>query len=107
MSTSDRQESPANIAETVKVFRIHIRATPEAIWTAITDPAWNARFTRVTYEITDEGNGVCALTLSHDVTGAPKVTSLVAGDFPEFGGGWAQTFSDLKTLLETGSPLYP
>lgn len=172
MSTIDKAETPApSTAVTVKVFRVHIRATAEAIWTAITDPSWNARygyqapaeyelrsggvfrtmpsdamrehgagegpildgevleaepplrlvhtwrtlwhpefatdgFTRVTYEIVDEGNGICTLTVSHDVTGAAKIASLVAGDFPEFGGGWAQTLSDLKTLLETGSPLY-
>jgi uncharacterized protein YndB with AHSA1/START domain len=31
-------------APTVQVYRIHIRATPEAIWTAITDPEWTERY---------------------------------------------------------------
>lgn len=173
MSTTDQVKAPAatTTAVTVKVFRVHIRASAEAIWEAITSPTWNVRygyqapaeyelrpggafrtlpseamrqhgasdgpildgevleadpphrlvhtwrtlwhpefavdgFTRVTYEIEDEGNGVCTLTVSHDVTDTPRIASLVAGDFPEFGGGWAQTLSDLKTLLETGSPLY-
>jgi uncharacterized protein YndB with AHSA1/START domain len=29
---------------TTQVYRVYIRATPEAIWTAITDPEWTVRF---------------------------------------------------------------
>ncbi len=29
---------------TTQVYRVYIRATPEAIWTAITDPGWTARY---------------------------------------------------------------
>ncbi len=29
---------------TVQIHRIHIKATPEAIWQAITDPEWNGRY---------------------------------------------------------------
>ena len=29
---------------TVQVHRVYIRATPQAVWDAITDPAWNARY---------------------------------------------------------------
>ncbi|WP_433828828.1 SRPBCC domain-containing protein [Actinoplanes sp. CA-015351] len=29
---------------TTQVFRIWIKATPEKIWTAVTDPEWNARY---------------------------------------------------------------
>ena len=31
---------------------------------------------------------------------------LVAGAIEGAGGGWAEVLSDLKTLLETGKPLY-
>jgi DNA-binding transcriptional ArsR family regulator/uncharacterized protein YndB with AHSA1/START domain len=62
-------------------------------------------FTRLTYELEERGAGVTQLTLTHDVTGAPRTASLVSGDLPQFGGGWPQILSDLKTVLETGSPL--
>jgi uncharacterized protein YndB with AHSA1/START domain len=29
---------------TTQVFRVHIRASAEAIWTAITDPEWTQRY---------------------------------------------------------------
>jgi uncharacterized protein YndB with AHSA1/START domain len=29
---------------TTQVYRVYIRATPQAIWDAITDPEWNRRF---------------------------------------------------------------
>ena len=31
-------------AVTTQVYRVYIKATPQAVWDAITDPAWNARF---------------------------------------------------------------
>jgi len=31
-------------ARTTQVFRIYIKATPEKVWAAITDPEWNARY---------------------------------------------------------------
>jgi uncharacterized protein YndB with AHSA1/START domain len=31
-------------ARTVQAYRVYIRATPEAVWAAITDPAWTARY---------------------------------------------------------------
>ena len=31
-------------AKIVQVYRVYIRATPEAIWTAITDPEWSNRY---------------------------------------------------------------
>jgi uncharacterized protein YndB with AHSA1/START domain len=35
--------SEANV-ETTQVYRVYIRATPEAIWEAITQPQWSARY---------------------------------------------------------------
>jgi uncharacterized protein YndB with AHSA1/START domain len=72
------------------------------------DPSIAAEgFTRLTYEITESKGGVCALTVTHDVTGAPGMAALMRGDLEAMGagGGWAWTLSGLKTLLETGKEL--
>ena len=61
--------------------------------------------TRLIYEIDEEPGGVCRLTITHDVAGAPLTAMMVAGEVPNAGGGWAFVLSDLKTLLETGKRL--
>jgi uncharacterized protein YndB with AHSA1/START domain len=60
--------------------------------------------TRLTYEIIEHQNGLCTLTITHDVTGAPCVAGMVpgGGDPTKGGGGWPLVLSDLKSLLETG-----
>ena len=60
--------------------------------------------TRLTYEIQENQGGVCTVTITHDVTGAPLVAGMVpgGGDPGRGGGGWPWTLSDLKSLLETG-----
>ena len=161
--------------ETTQVYRVWIKATPERIWEAITDPEWNKRygyaapsfydlkpggtyrseanegmkefgkangfdvpdvivdgevveanpprrlvqtwrmlmdprtaaepFTTLTYEIEDAVTqpGVCKLTVTHQLVGAPATAAMVAGtDDGGAGGGRAWILSDLKTLLETG-----
>jgi uncharacterized protein YndB with AHSA1/START domain len=156
---------------TVQVYRVYIKATPEAIWDAITDPEWTDRygyggfveydelragapykiiagtgmqaagitgpvidgeivesdpprklvqtwrmlmdsrleaegFTRLTWEIDPGDGGVCRLTVSHDLEGAPSLAKLVSGALEDegggAGGGWSWILSDLKSLLETG-----
>ena len=162
-------------ALTTQVYRVWIKATPERIWAAITDPEWNSRyayqapshyeltkggsfhatatkemkeyaaangfelpetiidgevlesepprrlvqtwrmlmdpstagepFTTLTFEIEDAKMqaGVCKLTITHELTGAPATAAMVAGtDDMGAGGGWAWILSDLKTFLETG-----
>ena len=161
---------------TTQVYRVYIKATPEAIWAAITRPEWTERYgytglvdydlrpggaytvratepfkaagaaqgiqipdvviegevleadpprklvttfhmvmdpgiaaegvTRVTHEIKEGQNGVCSLTLTHELDGAPKLAALVSGELEDqgAGGGHAWVLSDLKTLLETGKP---
>jgi uncharacterized protein YndB with AHSA1/START domain len=157
---------------TIQVHRVHIRATPEAVWEAITSPEWTKRygyhtpaefelraggayrampsaemvsygapsdgpvvdgevlevdpprrlvqtwrmlftpelaaegFTRLTYEIEPEAGGVTSLTVTHDVTGAPNTAAAVSAPSSDAGGGWSVILSDLKTLLESGEPLY-
>ncbi|MEC3918810.1 SRPBCC domain-containing protein [Nocardia sp. CDC160] len=63
--------------------------------------------TLLRYEIRDRGDDTCALTIVHDVTGAPLTSIIISGDLePEgFGGGYPFLLSDLKSLLETGNPL--
>jgi uncharacterized protein YndB with AHSA1/START domain len=60
--------------------------------------------TRLTYQIQENQGGVCTVTITHDVTGAPLVAGMVpgGGDPVRGGGGWPWTLSDLKSLLETG-----
>ncbi len=72
------------------------------------DPALAAEgFTRLAYEVEPARGGVTKLTGTHDLTGAPKLNSLVAGgnESKGAGGGWSEILSGLKTLLETGSQL--
>jgi uncharacterized protein YndB with AHSA1/START domain len=157
---------------TTQVHRVYIKATPEAIWDAITKPEWTERygyrakveydlrpggayrarpgaemaayegvpdvvvdgevieadpprrlvqtwrmlmdpelaeegFTRLTHEIEATESGVTKLTVIHDLSGAPKLAALVAGDLESTGagGGWNWVLSGLKTLLETGDTL--
>ena len=61
-------------------------------------------FTRITYEIKEGTGGVCSLTLTHELEGAPMLALLLGGAFADqgAGGGHAWVLSDLKTLLETG-----
>jgi uncharacterized protein YndB with AHSA1/START domain len=154
-----------------QTYRVFIKATPQAIWDAITNPEWTERYgyggrgeyelrpggtyralapesmramgapevvvdgevieadpprrlvqtwralwdpgviaeghRRLTWEIADAGIGVSALTVTHELEGAPKTAAQVAGntDIASGGGGWSWVVSDLKTLLETGSSL--
>jgi uncharacterized protein YndB with AHSA1/START domain len=153
---------------TTQVYRVFIKATPQAIWDAITKPEWSQKYgyggyveydlrsggsyrhraseamrtmgsaevivdgevieadpprrlvqtwrplwepaltaeghKRVTWEIADAGNGTTALTVIHELDGAPKTAATVAGttDVVRGGGGWSWILSDIKTLLETG-----
>jgi len=169
---------PAERATAVQVHRIFIKAAPERIWRAITDPEWNGRygygaaaeydlspggayrsfaseamkqasaemgypqppevivdgeviladpprqlvqtwrmlmdpttadegFSRLTYDIAGPGpDGVCRLTVTHELGGMPVLDAMVRGTEElgaPGGGGWDWVLSDLKTLLETGT----
>jgi uncharacterized protein YndB with AHSA1/START domain len=74
-------------------------------WRMLMDEATAAEgFTRIAYEIKEVAGGYCALTVTHDLEGAPKLAALVSGSMADLGagGGHAWVLSDLKTLLETG-----
>jgi uncharacterized protein YndB with AHSA1/START domain len=69
------------------------------------DPTMAAEpVTRITHEIKEGQNGVCSLTLTHELDGAPILATLLRGDLEDqgAGGGHAWVLSDLKSLLETG-----
>ncbi len=75
-------------------------------WHPLFDAATSAEtHTRLTYEIKENQGGVCTVTITHDVTGAPMAGGMVSGggDPIQGGGGWPWVLSDLKSLLETGS----
>ena len=56
---------------------------------------------RVTWEIVPGENGVSKLTVTHDeLERSPLTAASVSGE------GWMHVLSGLKTLLETGEPLY-
>jgi uncharacterized protein YndB with AHSA1/START domain len=170
MTTTD-----APVATTTQVYRVYIKATAEAIWTALTDPEWTDRYAYggfvhydlkpggalvvnpgeemigsaaahgwtlpdviidgeviearaphflkttwrmlmdpgtaaepasvLTYEIVDAGDGVCSLTVIHELPDSPLTAALTAGseDLSDGGGGHPWILSDLKSLLETGT----
>jgi uncharacterized protein YndB with AHSA1/START domain len=60
--------------------------------------------TRITHEIREGRDGVCSLTLTHELEGAPQLALIVGGllESQGAGGGHAWVLSDLKSLLETG-----
>ena len=149
--------TPAPATE-VQVYRIFIKSDPVAVWDAITNPEFTARYfygsrvettaevgtpfryhspdgatlwgdetvleshrphrlvvswrslydpaaegepaSRVTWEIEDQGDGTCLLTVVHDhLEQSPSTAAGVAGT------GWMMVLSGLKTVLETGLPL--
>jgi uncharacterized protein YndB with AHSA1/START domain len=75
-------------------------------WRLLMDPTTAAEpFTTLTYEIEESKTqpGVCKLTVTHELAGAPASAAVVAGsDEAGAGGGWAWVLSDLKSLVETG-----
>jgi uncharacterized protein YndB with AHSA1/START domain len=89
-----------------------VEATPPRklvqTWRMLMDPGLAAEgFTRLTDEVEEARGGVSKLTVTHDVTGAPKLAALTAGERESggAGGGWNEILSGLRTLLETGVPL--
>lgn len=71
-------------------------------WRSMYDPELAAEKTsRVSWEIEPQDGDYCLLTVVHDqLERAPKTAASVSGP------GWMGVLSNLKTLLETGSPLF-
>ena len=71
-------------------------------------PLWDAETVaegakQLTWEIAEGKDGVCTLTVTHELTDAPKTRKMVSGELKEAGGGWPMVLEDLKQLLETGT----
>ena len=63
-------------AKTIQVYRVYIRATPEAIWTAITDPEWTDRYgygARAEYDLRAGGSYRGLANEGMRAQGAPEV----------------------------------
>ena len=72
-------------------------------WRPLWDPESMAEGAkRLTWEIVPGGDGVCTLTVTHELANAPKTRYMVTGKDPNAGGGWPFMLEDLKRLLETG-----
>ena len=72
-------------------------------WRALWHPEMVAEgFKRLTWDIEPLAGGVTALTVTHELDGAPKTAAQVAGKIADAGGGWRFILDDLKALLETG-----
>jgi uncharacterized protein YndB with AHSA1/START domain len=71
-------------------------------WRSLYDPALAEEdASRVSWEIEPQDGGVCRLTVVHDrLDGSPKTAASVSG------AGWMHVLSGVKTLLETGEPLF-
>ena len=64
-------------------------------------------FSRVTWEIAATESGFTRLTVTHELEGKPIMAAMVSSKFSETGtGGWTWILSDLKSLLETGKPMF-
>jgi uncharacterized protein YndB with AHSA1/START domain len=77
-------------------------------WRMLMDPGLQAEgFTTLTYDLAEVEGGAVRLTITHDLAQAPNLAAMVAGQGEDqgAGGGWAFVLSDLKSLLETGSPM--
>jgi uncharacterized protein YndB with AHSA1/START domain len=77
-------------------------------WRMLLDPDVAAEgFTRLTYEIDEVPGAGTRLTVTHELTDAPKLAALLVGgaEGGGGGGGWSWILSDLKSLLETGAGL--
>jgi uncharacterized protein YndB with AHSA1/START domain len=74
MTTMTETET-ANIV-TTQVYRVYIKATPEAIWEAITSPEWSARYGyggRVEYDLRPGGPFLAYTSAEMRAQGAPDL----------------------------------
>lgn len=95
---------PIIVGEVLEVDPPHLlRQSYKMVWdqTAAAEPE-----TIVTWTL-KESDGVTTLTVIHEGENSPRHLALVAGEIENTGGGWSEILSDLKSLLETGSSMWP
>ena len=93
---------------TVQVYRVYIKATPQAIWDALTKSEWTTRYGYAGELPPRAGRNPQCHQADADprrAEGAPAGRDGRGRDSPQAGGGWSYILSDLKTLLETGTSL--
>ncbi len=62
--------------QTTQVYRVYIKASPDRIWRAITDPSWTARYGyggTVDYDLRPGGSHIAYTSEAMRATGAPDV----------------------------------
>ena len=62
--------------QTTQVYRVYIKASPDRIWQAITDPSWTARYGyggTVDYDLRPGGQHIAYTSEAMRATGAPDV----------------------------------
>jgi len=62
--------------QTTQVYRVYIKASPDRIWQAITDPSWTARYGyggTVHYDLRPGGKHIAYTSEAMRATGAPDV----------------------------------
>lgn len=69
-------------------------------FTPVWDESGAAAGTRVTWLLEADEGGLCKVTLTHE---GIDTSSGIGADLAE---GWARILSGLKTMLETGEPVY-
>jgi uncharacterized protein YndB with AHSA1/START domain len=90
-------DAPRRLVQTWQAhFDPQIEAEPVGRVSWETSPAQQMMFPQ---------GGVTQVTVTHDLTDAPRTEAIVTGEHEDAGGGWSLVLSDLKTLLETGSSL--
>jgi uncharacterized protein YndB with AHSA1/START domain len=88
---------------TVDIVGIVVEHTPPRrlvfTWARPTEAADESKHSRVAFDIEPYGNGLVRLTVTHDdLERDPKMLEGISG-------GWPKVLSNLKTFLESGSPL--
>lgn len=74
MTSDSPATSPATV--TTQVYRVYIKATPQAVWDAITKPEWTARYGyggRGMYDLRPGGQYIGYTSQAMRDTGAPDV----------------------------------
>jgi uncharacterized protein YndB with AHSA1/START domain len=68
--------STTQAVETTQVYRVYIKASPQAVWDAITDPEWNVRYGypgRMEYELHPGGTFRAVAPPEAQAMGMPEV----------------------------------